>query len=74
MEHPLINDVSNLNEQELTDRISDLSNKFMIAQRSGNSHLCNQIGMAIETYKNRRQEIWSQSKKDTGQEDKIDIS
>ena len=73
MEHPLITNVNNLSESELTDKINELSSKYMIAQRSGNAHLCNQILMAIETYRNKRQEIYNRGK-DTGHEDKIDIS
>lgn len=73
MEHPLINNVSDLTESELTEKINELSNKYMIAQRSGNAHLCNQILMALETYRNKRQELYRRGK-DTGHEDKIDIS
>lgn len=73
MEHPLITDTANLNEAELSEKINDLNKKYMIAQRSGNGHLCNQIVMAIETYKNKRQELYNKMK-DSGHEDKIDIS
>lgn len=73
MEHPLINNVNDLTEAQLTDKINELSNKYMIAQRSGNAHLCNQISMALETYRNKRQEIYRRAK-DSGHEDKIDIS
>ena len=73
MEHPLIKDINDLTEADLTDKINELTNKYMIAQRSGNAHLCNQILMALETYRNKRQEIYNRGK-DTGHEDKIDIS
>ena len=73
MEHPLIKDISDLTETQLTDKINELNNKYMIAQRSGNAHLCNQILMALETYRNKRQEIYNRAR-DTGHEDKIDIS
>lgn len=73
MEHPLIKDISDLTETQLTDKINELSNKYMIAQRSGNAQLCNQISMALETYRNKRQEIYRRGK-DSGHEDKIDIS
>jgi len=73
MEHPLIHDVNDLSESELTDKINDLSKKYMIAQRSGNAQLCNQIGMAIETYRNKRQEIYNRDK-NSDHDDKIDIS
>jgi len=73
MEHPLIKNISDLTEAQLSEKISELNNKYMIAQRSGNAHLCNQILMAIETYRNKRQEIYNRAR-DTGHEDKIDIS
>jgi hypothetical protein len=73
MEHPLIKDISDLTETQLTDKINELNKKYMIAQRSGNAHLCNQILMALETYRNKRQEIYNRAR-DTGHEDKIDIS
>jgi len=73
MEHPLIKDISDLSETQLSDKINELNNKYMIAQRSGNAHLCNQILMALETYRNKRQEIYNRGR-DTGHEDKIDIS
>ena len=74
MEHPLINNVNDLTEAQLTEKINELNNKYMIAQRSGNAHLCNQILMALETYRNKRQEIYRNQSKDSGHEDKIDIS
>lgn len=74
MEHPLINNVGNLTEQELTDKINDLTKKYFIAQRSGNAELLNQISMAIETYRNKRQEMYMSKNTDSGQDDKIDIS
>lgn len=73
MEHPLIQDISSLSEAELTEKINDLNKKYSIAQRSGNAHLCNQIVMAIETYRNKRQELYNKMK-DSGLDDKIDIS
>ena len=75
MEHPLIHDVNDLSESELTDKINDLSKKYMIAQRSGNAQLCNQIGMALETYRNKLQEKYRQQHtNDDDFDGKIDVS
>ena len=75
MEHPLINDVGHLTEEELQKKVSDLTNKYMTAQRMGNAHLCQQIAMALETYRNKLQEKYRQSKsKDDDFDDKIDVS
>jgi len=78
MEHPLINDANDLNLEQLQTRISDLQKKFMWAQRN-NRGLAAQIGMAIETYTNRYQqlqrEIWEkQTQSGTDYSDRIDIS
>lgn len=56
MEHPLINNLDQLSVDELSAVISDLHTKLSIATRSGNSHVCNQIRMAIESYRNKYQE------------------
>ena len=56
MEHPLINDLSNLSADELSTKISELQKKLNIATRSGNAHLCNQIRMALENYQNKYSE------------------
>jgi hypothetical protein len=56
MEHPLIGNLDNLNTEQLTAQISDLSRKLGIANRTGNAHLCNQIRMALESYQTKYQE------------------
>jgi hypothetical protein len=56
MEHPLIGNLDNLTVEELGARVSDLQKKLNIATRSGNSHLCGQIRMAIENYQNKYNE------------------
>jgi hypothetical protein len=56
MEHPLIGNLDELTIDELTTKISELSGKLNIAARTGNAHLCNQIRMALESYRNKYQE------------------
>ena len=73
MEHPLIGNIGELKEDELTDKINDLTKKYMIAQRSGNAHLCQQIAMALETYRNKLSEKNNQTNKGDF-DDKIDVS
>jgi hypothetical protein len=77
MEHPLIGNIDHLTEDELTAKISELSNKLNIVTRSGNAHLCNQIRMAIDTYRSKYQEkLQSTYKKEMGDNnfnDKINI-
>jgi hypothetical protein len=77
MEHPLVNIDPELNADKLLDRINELNRKLMIATRSGNGHLCNQIRMAIDSYRARYSAIIEQQQKDRQGptfEDRIDIS
>ena len=77
MEHPLIGNIDHYTEDELTSKISELHGKLSIATRSGNAHMCNQIRMAIETYRNKYQEKLQDTYKkemgDTNFNDKINI-
>ena len=75
MEHPLINDVGELDEQQLMDKITELNTKLTIAMRMGNHSLCNQVRMALETYKMKLSEKHAEERnKNDKFEDKIDIS
>ena len=73
-EHPLIGNLSELKDEELQNKISDLTSKLLQAHRMGNPQLTNQIHMALETYRNHYQQRQQQQSKDSGQDDKIDIS
>ena len=74
MEHPLIQNINDLTEEELLNKISELTNKYMIAQRTGNGHICSQIAMALETYKNKLQEKYRKLNDKNDYEGKIDVS
>ena len=56
MEHPLIGNLDSLTEQELLDKIAELNRKLNIAYQTGNSHLCNQLRMAIESFQTKYQD------------------
>ncbi len=73
MEHPLIGNLDALTPDELLEKINELSRKLGIAYNTGNSYLCDQIRMAIDSYQTKYQE---KIKKDTGTafDDVIDIS
>jgi hypothetical protein len=77
MEHPLIGNLDSLTTDELSSKVNELNNKLSIATRSGNGHLCNQLRMALESYRNKYQEKLQETyKKQTGGRDfdnKIDI-
>lgn len=78
MEHPLIPSLDHLTMEELGSKISELNKKLAIAHRSGNSYLCNQIRMAIEShqvkYQEKTQALFNKNKPGDNFEDKIDIS
>lgn len=51
MYHPLLDDARNLKDQDLENRILDLGRKYHIAARLGQGGVCQQILVALETYK-----------------------
>jgi len=73
MEHPLIGNLDELTAEQLLDRITELNKKLTIAMRMGNSYLCDQIRMAIESHQNKYQEK-IRSNPDNNFNDVIDIS
>ena len=75
MEHPLINDIGNLDEQQLMDKITELNSKLTMAMKMGNSSLINQVQMALSSYQRKLSEKHAAERnKDDKFEDKIDIS
>jgi hypothetical protein len=78
MEHPLISNLDDVTIEDLGKKISELSKKLAIAQRTGNGYLCDQIRMAMNTYQNKHsQKLQEMYKKETDGkdfDDKIDIS
>lgn len=77
MEHPLIGNLDEYTEEQLSTRINELNTKLGIAARTGNGHLCNQLRMAIETYQSKYrqkvQENMAKHMKGTNFDDKINI-
>jgi hypothetical protein len=76
MEHPLISNIDDLTPDELIEKINELNSKLTIGMRVGNSHLCNQIRMAIESYTNKLREKQAKAYEESNQnfKDKINIS
>jgi len=72
MEHPLIANLDELSNEQLQEKISELTKKLNIALRTGNGHLCNQLRMALESYNNKYQERLRGN--GTSFDDVIDIS
>lgn len=77
MEHPLLPSLDNLTLDELGSKISELNKKLQIAHKMGNSYLCHQITLALESYTTKQQEKLQALYKPgngTNFDDKIDIS
>ena len=51
MFHPLGEELANLNEQELEEKIKDLSKKYFAAQRLGKNEILTQLQTFITIYK-----------------------
>lgn len=75
MEHPLINNIEDLTQDELITRINELRRKQNWAFRT-NADLARQIGMAIETFQNRYNVLRDSESKRDGNDysDRINVS
>lgn len=78
MEHPLISNLEDLTNDQLQEKINDLTQKLSIASRGGNRYLCDQIRMALESYRGkyneRMQKEWQSKTNNSNLGGKIDIS
>lgn len=76
MEHPLVTNLDGLSVEQLAEQITQLNNKLIIAMRSGNAHLCNQLRMALESYQTKYQQKMQEayaSQFDRNMNDRIQI-
>jgi hypothetical protein len=55
MFHPFEQDLSSLNDQQLDEKIADLTKKYYAAYRLGNNELLTQLSTFITIYKDERQ-------------------
>jgi hypothetical protein len=80
MYHPLLEPAAKLKDQELENRILDLTKKYHIAARMGQGGVCQQILCALEMYKeemNKRQQAALKSsikKQDKDFDDLINVN
>jgi hypothetical protein len=78
MEHPLIHNLDDLSLEQLQERINDITKKLSWATRHSPA-LAGQLGMVLESYRNKYQEkqqkLWNDSKnKGSDYSDRIDVS
>lgn len=74
MEHPLIGDLSQLKDEDLQEKISELTAKLLTAHRLGNPQMIGQLTMALESYKAQQQSRLQKPYGDSDVTGKIDIS
>jgi hypothetical protein len=51
MFNPLLPDLSKLKNEDIDNRITELMKKFLVASRSGQGGVCNQISIILEAYR-----------------------
>lgn len=51
MYHPLLDDPRKIRDQDLDDKIQELSKKYYLAARMGQGSVCAQILVALDMYK-----------------------
>jgi len=79
MFHPLLEDASKLKDQDLDNKIQDLSRKYFIAARMGQGGAAHQLVMALEAYRSEQQRRQYQAlqkvgkKQDRGLDDLINV-
>ena len=79
MYHPLLEDPRNIKDQDLENKILDLSKKYHIAARMGQGGVAGQIIAALDTYKSELQRRQAESmreiiqKQNKGLDDLINV-
>jgi hypothetical protein len=80
MFNPLLSDPTKLKDQDLENKILDLSRKYQIAMRLGNGSVAQQIVLTLDTYKieqQRRQaenmQALQKKSRDQGLDDLINV-
>lgn len=73
MFNPLLSDVSKLKNEDLENKINELMRKYLIAARSGQGVVCNQISTILEYYKEeQRRRYFETNKKINNQNKNLD--
>jgi len=64
MFHPLLENATKLKDQDLENKIMDLTNKYHIAMRLGQGGLAQQIILTLDTYRIEQQRRQAESIKE----------
>lgn len=71
MFHPLLQNVSELKDLDIENKINELTRKYSVAARSGNGGLCSQILLVLEDFKaEQRRRLSERSKVSVRNQDK----
>lgn len=64
MYNPLISDPKDIKDADLDSKIADLNKKYLIAARSGNGYMCEQILTIVEQYKEEQKRRFAEKNKE----------
>lgn len=63
MFNPLLPDISKLKNEDLELKVNELMKKYMIAAKSGQGTVCNQISIILEVYKEEQRRRYNDTNK-----------
>jgi len=63
MFNPLLPDLSKIKNEDLELKITELMKKYMIAAKSGQGGVCQQISIIIDSYKDEQKKRYAESAK-----------
>lgn len=70
MFNPLLPDISKLKNEDLELKINELMKKYLIAARSGQGAVCNQISTILEVYKEEQHRRYNDANKKIASQNK----
>lgn len=70
MFNPLLPDLSKLKNEDIELKINELMRKYLIAARSGQGVVCQQINIILETYKDEQRKRFNDANKKVLQQNK----
>lgn len=72
MFNPLLSDISKIKNEDLENKINELMRKYLIAAKSGQGAVCNQINVILEAYKEEQRRRYIESSKKSIQNKDLD--
>lgn len=70
MFNPLLPDLTKLKNEDIENKINELMKKYLIAARSGQGMVCQQINIILEVYKEEQRRRYAETNKRTLQQNK----